>query len=64
MILEPKKIKSLTASMVSPSICNEVTGLEILILYFFPSLLMLRHLARKHETEKSKSLLPESDENL
>ena len=63
VILEPKKIKSLTASIVSPSICNEVMGLEILIL-FFPSLLMLRHLAGKYETEKSNSLLPESDENL
>ena len=34
VILEPKKIKSLTASIVSPSTCNEVMGLEILILLF------------------------------
>ena len=27
VILEPKKIKSVTVSIVSPSICNEVTGL-------------------------------------
>ena len=28
LILEPKKIKSVTISIVSPSICHEVTGLE------------------------------------
>ena len=27
VILEPQKIKSLTVVIVSPSICNEVTGL-------------------------------------
>ena len=34
MILEPKKIKSLTVSMVSPSICHEVMGLDTMILAF------------------------------
>ena len=29
VILEPKKIKSVTASNVSPSICHEVMGLEL-----------------------------------
>ena len=28
VILEPKKIKSLTVSIVSPSVCHEVMGLE------------------------------------
>ena len=28
MILEPKKIKSLTVSIVSPFICHEVIGLD------------------------------------
>jgi len=28
VILEPKKIKSLTVSIVSPSICHEVIGLD------------------------------------
>ena len=28
VILEPKKIKSVTVSIVSPSICHEVTGLD------------------------------------
>ena len=28
VILEPKKIKSLTVSIVSPSICHEVKGLD------------------------------------
>ena len=31
-ILEPKKIKSLTVSTVSPSICHEVMGLDAMIL--------------------------------
>ena len=32
--LEPKKIKSLTVSTVSPSICHEVIGLDAMILVF------------------------------
>ena len=31
VILEPKKIKSLTVSIVSPSICHEVMGLDAII---------------------------------
>ena len=34
VILEPKKIKSVTVSIVSPSICHEVMGLDIMILVF------------------------------
>ena len=34
VILEPKKIKPLTVSIVSPSICLEVMGLEAMILVF------------------------------
>ena len=34
VILEPKKIKSLTVSIVSPSICHEVMGPDALILGF------------------------------
>ena len=34
MILEPKKIKSLTVSIVSPSICHEMMGLDAMILDF------------------------------
>ena len=34
LILEPKKIKSVTVSIVSPSICHEVMGLEARILVF------------------------------
>ena len=34
VILEPKKIKSLTVSIVSPSICHEVMGLNAMILIF------------------------------
>ena len=34
MILEPKKIKSVTVSIVSPSLCHEVMGLDATILVF------------------------------
>ena len=34
VILEPKKIKSLTVSTVSPSVCHEVMGLDAMILVF------------------------------
>ena len=34
MILEPPKIKSLTVSIVSPSICHEVMGQGAMILVF------------------------------
>ena len=34
VILEPKKIKSVTDFIVSPSICHEVMGLDAMILVF------------------------------
>ena len=34
VILEPRKIKSFTVSIVSPSICHEVMGLDAMILIF------------------------------
>ena len=34
VILEPKKVKSLTVSIVSPSICHEVMGLDAIISIF------------------------------
>ena len=34
VILEPKKIKSVTVSIVSPSICHEVGGPDAMILVF------------------------------
>ena len=34
VILEPKKIKSVTVSTFSPSICHEVMGLDVKILVF------------------------------
>ena len=34
VILEPKKIKSVTVSIVSPSICHEVVGLDAMISIF------------------------------
>ena len=35
VILEPKKIKSVTVSIVSPSFCHEVMGPDAMILVFF-----------------------------
>ena len=34
VIVEPKKIKSLTVSIVSPSICHEVMGPDAMIFVF------------------------------
>ena len=34
VILEPKKMKSLTVSIVSPSICHEMLGPDAMILVF------------------------------
>ena len=34
VILEPRKIKSATVSIVSPSICHEVMGLDAMIFIF------------------------------
>ena len=34
MILEPPKIKSVTISIVSPSICHEVMGPDAVILHY------------------------------
>ena len=34
VILEPRKIKSLTVSIVSPSICHEVMGPDVMIFIF------------------------------
>ena len=34
VILEPKKIKSVAVSIVPPSICHEVMGLDAMILVF------------------------------
>ena len=37
VILEPKKIKSITVSIVSPSICYEVMGLDIIFIFWMLS---------------------------
>ena len=34
VILEPKKIKSVTVSIAAPSICHEVIGLDAMIIAF------------------------------
>ena len=35
VILEPPKVKSVTVSIVSPSICHELMGLDAMILFFW-----------------------------
>ena len=44
VILEPKKIKSVTVSIVSPSICHEVMGLDAMILVFWILSFILLHI--------------------
>ena len=34
VILEPQKIKSVTVSIVTPSVCHEVMGLNAMVLVF------------------------------
>ena len=34
VVMEPRKIKSVTVSIVSPSVCHEVMGLDAMILVF------------------------------
>ena len=34
MILEPERVKSVTASIVSPSVCHEVMGLDAMTTVF------------------------------
>ena len=34
VILEPKRIKAVTVSIVTPSVCHEVIGLDAMILVF------------------------------
>ena len=50
--LEPKKIKTVTVSIVSPSICHEVMGPDAMILSFFSFKLNLSSifLSRKVES--------------
>ena len=45
VILEPKKIKLLTVSIVSPFICHEVMGLDAMLLVFWMS--------KKHSQNKT-----------
>ena len=47
VILEPKKIKFVTVSIVSPSICHKVMGLDAMIFVFWMLLLEKEKLATK-----------------
>ena len=41
VILEPKRIKSLAVSVISPSICHEVIGLDAIILIFWKHVFLI-----------------------
>ena len=49
VILEPKKIKSVTVSTVSPSVCYEVMGLDAMASVKF----YLNHLTKENENKLS-----------
>ena len=55
VILEPKKIKSLTVSIVSPSICHEVMGPDAMIM--INNLRYADDTTLMAESEELKSLL-------
>ena len=46
MILEPKKTKSVTVSVISPSICHEVMGLDAMMLLFWIFLCSVRETSK------------------
>ena len=52
VILEPPKIKSLTSSIVSPSICHEVMGPDAMILVFW--MWVLRQLFHSRHSPSSR----------
>ena len=54
-ILEPEKIKSLTVSIVSPSICHEAMGLDAMIVVFW--MLVLSQLFHSSLSLSSRSSL-------
>ena len=58
VILEPPKIKSLTVSIVSPSICHEVARLDAMILVFW--MLSLKPTFSRYSFTFIKSLLSSS----
>ena len=54
VILEPKKIKSVTVSIISPSICHEVMGPDAMILAF---LMLNFKLALKLTMQKTEIMI-------
>ena len=58
MILEPKELKSITVSIVSPSICHEVMELDAMIFIFW--MLSFKPLRYTDDT----TLMAESKEEL
>ena len=56
VILEPKKIKSVTVSIVSPTICQDVMGLDAMILVF--RTLSFNFVKRRKKTSATCSLFP------
>jgi len=62
VILDPEKIKSVSVSIVSPSICHEVLGLDVMIFIFWmlsfkPAFSLLSHFHQKAFTSSWLSAL-------
>ena len=58
MILESKKIKSVTVSIVYPSICHEVMGTDAMMLVFlYPDWVLRKHLLSYLEINQKKQWL-------
>ena len=57
MILEPKKIKSITACIFSPSVCREVMGPYVMILIFWLLSFKLANILSIHDHGRSLWLI-------
>ena len=60
VILEPKKIKSLSVSIVSPSICHEVMELDAMIFIFLICIYHILTIPKKKKCKKAKWLPEEA----
>ena len=58
VILEPKKVKSVTVSIFSPSICHVVMGLDAMILVFFECWVLSQLFHSPLSTSLRGSLVP------
>ena len=64
VILEYKKRKSVTVSIVSPSICHEVMGLDVMILDFYIQCISCEMMAQINHRLESRLLGEISTSNI